>query len=287
MKKIIYQISLITLIIILTMMSVVTNKVEASIAGINCTSATVGGTFTVSFGLPDGASAIEGNIVVTFSDGSQQSGRIVYVPGYSQNGVTFNATVQGTATIQINNIEISTSAGDIMEQGGTASKQITIAGNANNSDNKIPTAPENTTTNKPAEPEPTFTSVNETVYAVQSCNVRESYSTNSNKVGGLQTGQPITRTGIGSNGWSKISYNGKTAYVKTALLTKEEPIIEEPEQSENGTEDMELNERILQLQNEVGVLPEVGNNISIKLYIAVSLISIILVSYLLYKFKKN
>jgi len=263
------------------MISIAINKVEASMASINCTSATVGGKFTVSFGLPAGAKGIEGNIVVTFSDGSQQSERIVYISGMdSPNAATFTATAAGTATIEVTNIVITASSSEEMERGGSASKQITIAGASSGSKTGTPAS-----TNTNTEPEPTFKTVNETMYAVQSCNVRESYSTSSNKVGGLGAGQEVTRTGIGSNGWSKISYNGKTAYVKTTLLTAEKPVIEE--EGEDVPEETEQNEALIQLQNEIGVLPEVGNNIAITLYIAVSLLATILGGYLGYKFKKN
>lgn len=293
MKKIIYQISLVILIMILGMMSIAINSVEASVASINCSGATVGGTFTVSFGLPSGSSGIQGNITVTFSDGSKQSGKIIYAGGYDEanypNSATFTATAAGTATIEATGIEISSSSGEVMEQGGSTSKQITISGGASSTAETTPsttTSSATATTATTTEPEPTFTSVNETVYAIQSCNVRSSYSTTSNKVGGLQVGQEITRTGIGSNGWSKISYNGTTAYVKTTLLTKEEPVKEEEEEETEEVQEGE-NEVLVQLQNEIGVLPEVGSNIAVKFYIIVSLISISSACYLGFKLKKN
>jgi len=99
---------------------------------------------------------------------------------------------------------------------------------------QTPTTPETPTTTTPKEEpkeenkeekpaEPTFTSVNETVYAKSTVNVRESYSTNSTKLGSLNKGDEVTRIGKGSNGWSKITYNGKTAYVNSSYLTTEQP----------------------------------------------------------------
>ncbi len=96
-------------------------------------------------------------------------------------------------------------------------------------------------TNKPTEEKPeekvTFSSVNETVYAKTSANVRSSYSTNSNIIGGLNKGQSVTRTGIGDNGWSRINYNGSTAYVSSDLLTKTKPKVEENDDKDKNKED--------------------------------------------------
>ena len=82
----------------------------------------------------------------------------------------------------------------------------------------------------------TFTSVNEKVYATESgVNIRESYSTSSRSIGSLEAGQELTRTGVATravNGitWSRIQYNGQTAYVSSSYLTTEAP---EEEKSNN------------------------------------------------------
>lgn len=70
---------------------------------------------------------------------------------------------------------------------------------------------------------PSFTEVNETVYATGSVNVRQSWSTSSSVVGSLSEGQSVTRTGKGSNGWSRVKFNGSTAYVSSQYLTTEKP----------------------------------------------------------------
>ena len=82
---------------------------------------------------------------------------------------------------------------------------------------------------------PSFSSVNQTVYATSSVNVRASYTTSSRKIGSLSAGDSITRTGIGSNGWSRVTYNGQTAYINTSYLTTEKPE-EEVEEKEKETE---------------------------------------------------
>lgn len=77
---------------------------------------------------------------------------------------------------------------------------------------------------EPKKPEePTFKNTNDKMYAKKEINVRQSYSTSSAKIGSLKAGESITRTGIGSNGWSKVTYNGTTGYIQTSLLTTEEP----------------------------------------------------------------
>lgn len=84
---------------------------------------------------------------------------------------------------------------------------------------------------------PKFTSVNETVYATTEVNVRKSYSTSSAIVGSLDEGESVKRTGVGDNGWSKITYDGETAYVYSDYLTKTKPVIEEPEKEESKKEE--------------------------------------------------
>ena len=68
-----------------------------------------------------------------------------------------------------------------------------------------------------------ITEVNETVWATEDVNIRESYSTSSTILGLLRTGNSITRTGILDNGWSRVSYNGGTAYIYSEYLTNQNP----------------------------------------------------------------
>ena len=69
---------------------------------------------------------------------------------------------------------------------------------------------------------PSFTTVNETVYATDSVNVRSSYSTSSSVIGSLEKGESVTRIGKSSS-WSKVKYNGQTAYISSSYLTTEKP----------------------------------------------------------------
>ena len=69
-----------------------------------------------------------------------------------------------------------------------------------------------------------ITAVHETVYAVTDANVRESFSVDSKAVGAMKFGENAVRTGICSNGWSRIIYNDKDAYVNSDLLSKTNPV---------------------------------------------------------------
>ena len=80
----------------------------------------------------------------------------------------------------------------------------------------------------PVEAEPTysFTSVNETVYATSTVNIREGFSADTDKVGSLGRGQSVKRVGIGTGdaeGWSEVEFNGQTAYISSDYLSLTKP----------------------------------------------------------------
>lgn len=155
----------------------------------------------------------------------------------------------------------------------------------------------NTTTEQPkVEETPTETKMNQIMYVQERCNIRESYSKDSNRVGGLDVGTEVTVIAEYSNGWYKIKYDGGEAYIKSGILrsTMPEPEPEEKEETQEteNTENTEANsteqnaetmteEEALaggniventednideKLANEIGVLPEVGNNIADYLF---------------------
>lgn len=139
---------------------------------------------------------------------------------------SLNTSKVGTYTVTL--------SGDVTDADGTPkdiNSSVTVKVNektsSNNNTTNKNTTNKNTTTNQPTKPEtpaePTFKSANETVYATGDINIRKSYSADSNKIGSLKKGESIVRTGIGDNGWSKVTYNGATGYIKTNLLTTEEP----------------------------------------------------------------
>ncbi len=73
-----------------------------------------------------------------------------------------------------------------------------------------------------------YTEVNEKVTAKDITNLRESATTKSNIVKALRNGETVVRTGIGSNGWSRLLYNGKTVYAITSYLTTDLSVNTEP-----------------------------------------------------------
>ena len=64
-----------------------------------------------------------------------------------------------------------------------------------------------------------YTAASDEVTAKIETNLRDAATTKSNIVAVLKNGEFVKRIGIGSNGWSKLSYNGKTVYAITSYLT--------------------------------------------------------------------
>ena len=72
-------------------------------------------------------------------------------------------------------------------------------------------------TQQPADNAPTK-SEPDTVYAADTVNVRAAADTESDKLGTLEKGTALTRTGTDGE-WSVVNYNGQTGYIKTEYLT--------------------------------------------------------------------
>ena len=64
-----------------------------------------------------------------------------------------------------------------------------------------------------------YTAVSDEVTAKIETNLRDGATTKSNIVGTLKNGEFLKRTATGSNGWSRLIYNGKTVYAITTYLT--------------------------------------------------------------------
>lgn len=74
----------------------------------------------------------------------------------------------------------------------------------------------------PADPS-VYQAAEDSVTAKSETNLRDAASTeNTQVVATLHNGEWISRTGIGSNGWSRLSYNGQTVYALTSYLTTDE-----------------------------------------------------------------
>lgn len=241
---------LFALVIILSTWNVI--KVEAVSTTLSASSKTVTeeDTFSVSISssisLAGWTISVSDNGGCTFQSatGGEVSGSTVY--GTSVNGTKSLATYtfkapsvdkKTTIKIQFSASEMTDNTSEVNEvDSASCTATITVNPKASSGGSSEGSS-EN---NKPAEEEPeekvSFSSVNETVYATASVNVRSSYSTSSSIIGGLDEGQSVTRTGIGDNGWSRISYNGSTAYVSSDYLTKTKPKVEETENKDDEKE---------------------------------------------------
>ena len=110
----------------------------------------------------------------------------------------------------------------------TGPEQAEQAGEVGETEAPEVEAPEVPEVETPVEAEPTysFTSVNETVYATTTVNIREGFSADTDKVGSLGRGQSVKRVGIGTGdaeGWSQVEFNGQTAYISSDYLSLTKP----------------------------------------------------------------
>lgn len=73
-----------------------------------------------------------------------------------------------------------------------------------------------------------FEKVEETVYTTTAVNVRTGPGTSFKRITTLPYGYAIERIGIGKNGWSKVIYEGETAYMYTDYLSRTMPVTSAP-----------------------------------------------------------
>ncbi|NTV78309.1 MAG: hypothetical protein HGA25_03980, partial [Clostridiales bacterium] len=94
-----------------------------------------------------------------------------------------------------------------------------------------------TTVQQPAATDEIYTTVSEAVTAKSEVNLRSEASTESGQVVyTLKYGETILRTGVGSNGWSRLELNGVVVYAKSVYLSTDlnyqattEPTVDNPE----------------------------------------------------------
>lgn len=253
MKKIISQISLILVIMIIGLLSVFVTEVYAANATIAVSSTKIkkGDSFTVTVNIPSNAVAYEGKIKVYYKTGgtTDYSSKLTKVTGldgdFAHPGnmtATFTAKSTGEVVISVEDCVISDKDSNSLQNPSAITINIEDNIPETSTDTTTPTTPTTPSTpNTPSTPTqpsegnsntgtttgPKFTDVNETVYTTTRCNLRENYSTSSNKVATVNANTKLTRKGIGDNGWSKLEYNGKTVYASSEYLTKEAPKDEE------------------------------------------------------------
>lgn len=79
----------------------------------------------------------------------------------------------------------------------------------------------------PLEADSGWTEVNETVYAVNTVNVRSGAGADTDKIGSLAKGESVTRTGVGTDanaGWSRVEFSGSVSYISSDYLSTEKPV---------------------------------------------------------------
>jgi len=217
----------------------------------------------IAWNLKVNGSGISESIVGGNMDGDELSNKV------TNKSYKLDTSKAGTYTVKL--------SGDITDANGTAadiSKSVTVKVNekpaepVQKPEEEKPAQQQKPTTQEPEKPatqekpttqetqkpaELTFTSVNETVYVNQdTVNIRESYTTSSKVNGSLKKGDSVVRTGVSTQSrdgytWSRISYNGKTAYVITTALTKNKVEAKEEEKEEEEKEEKSTNKLLKDL----------------------------------------
>lgn len=238
MKKLTF-ISII-LVLILSLWVTTVSAASASV-GISKSSITVGDsvTVTVNFGQKVSAAQFTLNYdssKVTYSSstgGSYNSStkKFAFVNPDDQASLssatfTFKSKSAGSASFSVSGLKISTATQTKFTPSMSNSSVSTTVKEVVKPDPKPDPTPDPKPDPKPEEPtskDPTFKSTNQKVYAKSEVNVRKSWSTSSTRLGTLSKDDSVTRVGVGSNGWDKITYKGQTGYVLSSYLTTTEP----------------------------------------------------------------
>lgn len=171
--------------------------------------------------------------------------------------VTFEAIATGTSNCSVSGMVLYGADGAKLTASAGSSKTITVIGNTSTKPNTNNTKPNTNTTTNNTSKDPTFTSVNQTVYAKSEVRVRASWSTSSRILSTLKKGDSIRRTGYSNNGWSRVVYNGQTAYVYSANITTTKP--KDDDENNNDEKNNTTNEVSNEVKNNT-VKNEATNN---------------------------
>ena len=201
-------------------------------------------------GVASGAINITSNSGLTFESvtgGTANGTRVAFAMSDNKtNGIatyTFkapNVTENKTYTVVFSSEDMADKDGNPISS-STATATVTVkAAQTDTTPTPEPT-PEPTPTPEPEQPtaptvtEPTFTKANKTMYATGDINLRASWSTDSAATK-IEKGTELTVIGTSNekvNGyvWYRVSYQGKTRYVASNLLTSEKPEENEEEKA--------------------------------------------------------
>lgn len=215
-----------------------TNKSEAAsfsiTSGISTT--TVGNSYTISIS----ASGLTGRFNITHSSNVSVNVSSVWVEnGTPDSTIKVTTKKAGKATVTVTPETVADSDGNDITNLGSKTDTVTVksksssssssGGSSSSSGSSSSGNSSSSDNDKKEDSKVSFREVNEKVYATDSgINVRSSYSTSSSSVGSLNKGDELTRTGVATksvNGitWSRVEFNGQTAYVSSAYLTTEKP----------------------------------------------------------------
>lgn len=241
---------IISLIMMLVILGAWVTPVKAATGsvGISSTSVTVGDTVSVTIYFGEKVMAAQGTLnydTSKFTFKSISGGvkfnkadhTVVYLNAnyeavLSSVTISFTAKATGTANFSINGLLIANATqANIPAKMANTSVSTTVKAKPEQKPDPKPDDKPNqggnsgsnsgSNTNKPTTP--TFTGGTATVYAKETVSIRDSWSTSGKLLGTLQKGKSITRTGIGSNGWTRVNYNGKVAYISSQYLTTTKP----------------------------------------------------------------
>lgn len=225
---------IIILVIIISLLGI-ENKVEASSVSFtsNKSEVKVGDTITVTATV----TAAQWDLKITLDGKTLASSS--ELDNYESNitktiTATYQATAEGSLTFLLQG-----DATDVSQKVDKINKSITV------NVKKVETpAPDQTP--KPEKPTveetPDFTNANKTMYTSKDINLRASWSTSS-KATKVNQGTELAVTGTSNNKvngytWYRVSYNGKTLYVASNLLTDTKP--EETDKTEQEEPEDEI-----------------------------------------------
>ena len=107
-------------------------------------------------------------------------------------------------------------------------------------DTQPPEETESAEVESPVEQVQLFTDCNETVYATGTVNIRASYTADSEKLGSLNKGDSVTRTGTAiagteAEGWSRVELSdGTVAYISSKYLSTTKPVVQQQQQQQTS-----------------------------------------------------
>lgn len=150
---------------------------------------------------------------------------------------TFIAKKAGSVSFSFESLKVqSTTKGKFEPKPSSGTAIVTVnAKTTPKPDTKPNTNTDTGNTTKPStDKKPTFSGSSQKVYAKETVSIRDSWSTSGKLLGTLQKGASITRTGIGSNGWDRVTYNGRTAYISHTYLTTTKPKDDKDEEKDKN-----------------------------------------------------